>query len=84
MKSHEQGLITKECVATHINYLNFKTALYSSAIVVKVIEHFLAEIVTVKLKVGSLLKASLCIYPLTFKKVPHLSGSPFVPSITSP
>ena len=32
MMSHEQGLSTKKCVATHIN---FKTALYSSALVMK-------------------------------------------------
>ena len=36
MKSREQGLITKECVATHTNCLyNLKTDLYSSAVVVK-------------------------------------------------
>ena len=36
MKSREQGLITKECVATDTNcFYNFKTALYSSAVVVK-------------------------------------------------
>ena len=37
-KSHEQGLITKKCIATHKNYfLNFKTALYSSALVMKLL-----------------------------------------------
>ena len=36
MKSREQGLIIKECIATHINYfLNFKTALYTSPLVIK-------------------------------------------------
>ena len=35
-KSHEQEVITKKRVATHTNYfLNFKTALYSSALVLK-------------------------------------------------
>ena len=32
--THESGLMTKECVATHTNcFFNFKTALYASAIV---------------------------------------------------
>ena len=37
MKSHEQELITKKCIATHTNYfINFnKTALYTSALVMK-------------------------------------------------
>ena len=36
MNSHEQGLIIKKCIATNTNYfLNFKTALYSSALVIK-------------------------------------------------
>ena len=35
-KSREQGLITKECVATHTNcFYDFKMALYCIAIVMK-------------------------------------------------
>ena len=35
-KSHEQGLITKKCIAMHTNYFSkFKTALYSSVLVMK-------------------------------------------------
>ena len=34
-KSREYVLVTKECIATHTIYYNFKTALYSSAIVMK-------------------------------------------------
>ena len=35
---HEQGLITKKCVAMHKNYfLKFKIALYSSALVMKLL-----------------------------------------------
>ena len=35
-KSHEQGFIIKKCVAMHTNYvLNFKTALCSGALVMK-------------------------------------------------
>ena len=57
--SREEGLITKECVATHANCLyNFKTALYSSAVVMKDFnssrKFFKAEIVTVKLKLADL------------------------------
>ena len=34
--SHEQGLIAKKCVATYTDYfLNFKMALYPSALVMK-------------------------------------------------
>ena len=38
-KSCEQGLITKRCVSMHTNYLSFKMALYSSALVMKVVEN---------------------------------------------
>ena len=70
----------------HTNYFyNIKTALYSSAVVMKDFNSsrklFLAEIVTVELKAGLLLNASLRIRPLTFiNEALHLSGSPFVAS----
>ena len=49
----------------YINY--FKTALYSSAIVMKFFNNSRkAEIITVKLKDSLLLNMSLCIRPLTF------------------
>ena len=78
-----------ECVATHTNFLNFKTALYFSAVVMKDFTSsrylFQAEITTVKLKVSFLLNVSLCIRPLTFiNKALRLLGSPFVVSTASP
>ena len=65
----------------HTIFYNFKTALYSSSVVVKGFTSsrklFQAEIITVKLKAGLLLNASLCIYPLTFiNEALHLSDSP--------
>ena len=46
---------------------------------------FYAEIITVKLKAGLLLNASLRIRPLTYiNEVLQLSGSPFVDSTVSP
>ena len=74
----------------HTNYFyNFKTALYSSAVVMKGFNSsrklFWAEIVTVKLKPGLLLNALLRIRPLTYiNEVLHLSCSPFVASTASP
>ena len=71
MSSEQTGIITKKCVATHINYfLNFKTALYSSALVMNLFNNFMAEscfkiIITVKLKASLLLNALLYICPLT-------------------
>ena len=70
-------------------FLNFKTALYSSAVVVKGFNSrrklFYAEIVTVKLKAGLLLNASLRICPLTFiNGALRLSGSSFIASTASP
>ena len=64
-------------------------ALYSSAVVMKGYNSsrrlFQAKIITVKLKVGLLLNALLCIRPLTFiNKALRLSGSPFVVSTASP
>ena len=54
----------------HMNcFYNFKTALYSSAEVMKGFNSrklFEVEIVTVKLKAGDLLNVSLRIRPLTF------------------
>ena len=60
-------------------------ALYSSAVVMKGFNSsrklFQAKIVTVKLKAGLLLNASLCICPLTFiNEALCLSTSPFVRS----
>ena len=76
---------------TYKLFLNFKTALYSSAVVVKSFNSssyrklFKAKIATVKLKAGLLLNASLYIRPLTFiNGVLCLSGSAFVSSIVSP
>ena len=38
-KSREQGHITKKCVAKHTNYfLNFKMTLYSTTLVMKLLE----------------------------------------------
>ena len=64
-------------------FCNFKTALYSSAVVMKGFTStrklFLTEVITVKLKAGILLYASIHIPPLTFIiEALHLSGSPFV------
>ena len=64
-------------------------ALYSSAVVMKGFTStrklFQTEIITVKLKAGLLLYATICIHPLTFiNEVLHLSGSPFVASTMSP
>ena len=78
--------ITKQCVAMHTNcFYNFKTDLYSSAVVMKGFtisrKLFYAEIVTVKLKTRLLLNASLHIHSLTFtNEALRLSGSPFVAS----
>ena len=68
---------------------NFKTTLYSSAVVMKgftsSIKLFYAEIITVELKVSLLLNVPLHICPLTFiNEVLRLSGSPFVASTASP
>ena len=68
---------------------NFKTALYSSAVVMKGFyssrKLFQTKIVTVKLKAGLLLNASLPIHPFTFiNEALRLSGSAFVPSTASP
>ena len=70
-------------------FYNFKTALYSSAVEMNAFNSsrklFQAKIVTVKLKAGLPLKASLHIHPLTFiNEALHLSGSPFVDSTASP
>ena len=56
-KSREQRLITKEHIATHANLiLLFKSALYSSTLVIKLFESsiklFYAEILTVTLYIG--------------------------------
>ena len=64
-------------------------ALYFSTVVMRGFNSsrklFLAEIITVKLKAGLLLNASLCIRPLTFiNEVFHISGSSFVASTASP
>ena len=64
-------------------------ALYSSAVVMKGFNSsrklFQADIITVKLKAGLLLNASLRIRPLTFiNEVLRLLGSPFVASTASP
>ena len=73
----------------HTIFYNFKTALYSSVVVVKGSNTsrklFQAEIITVKLKASLLLNAPLRIRPLTFiNEALRLSGSPFVASTTSP
>ena len=72
----------------HTNcFYNFKTALYSSAIVMKGFSScrkLFNKIFIVKLKAGLLLNASLRIRPLTFiNEALRLSGSAFVSSITS-
>ena len=64
-------------------------ALYSSAIVMKGFNSsrklFKVEIITVKLKAGLILNASLCICPLTFiNEALRLLGTSFVASTTSP
>ena len=69
--SHKQQLTTKKCVATHTNYLlNFKTALYSNALVMKPFNNsrklFQTKITITKPKASLLLNALLCIRPLTF------------------
>ena len=71
------------------NFYNLKTALYSSAVVMKGFTNsrklFQAEIITGKLKVSFLLNVSLRICPLTIiNEALRLSGSPFVASTTSP
>ena len=82
-----------ECVAMHKKlriqfFNNFKTALYSSAVVMKGFTSsrklFLAEITIVKLKVSLLLNVSLRIRPLTFiNEALRLLGSPFAASTAS-
>ena len=62
-------------------------SLYSNALVMKLLvrKFFQAKIITVKLKAGLLLNASLHICPLTFiTEVLHLLGSPSVASTASP
>ena len=62
---------TKKCIATYINYfLNFKTALYSSAVVMKlltIVESCFKSklLITVKLKACLSLNALLCMHPIT-------------------
>ena len=73
----------------HTIFYNFKTALYSTAVVKKGFTNsrklFLAEIITVELKVSLLLNVSLHIRPLTFiNEALRHSGSPFVASTASP
>ena len=74
---------------TYKLFYNFKTALYSSVLVVNdliVVEScFKQKIVNVKLKAGLLLNASLRIRPLTFiNEGLCLSGSPFVVNTAPP
>ena len=70
-------------------FLNFKTALYCSGLVMKLFNNsrkvFKTEIITVKLKASLLLTVLLYICPLTFlTEVLRLSGSPSVVSIAFP
>ena len=62
-------LITKKCIATHIqiNFSSLKLVLYSSALLMNSSRKlFKAKIITVHLKSNLLLNASLHIWPLTF------------------
>ena len=72
------------CSNTYILFLNFKVALYSSALAIKLFNYIVEscfKIITVKLKASLLLNTLLCIRPLTFiTEVLHLSSSPSVAS----
>ena len=73
----------------HTIFYNFKTALYSSAVVMKGFnihrKLFQVKIITAKLKASLLLNASLRIRLLTFiNEALRLLGSPFVASTASP
>ena len=67
----------------HTIFYNFKTALYSSAVVLKGFN--ISRKFTVKLKASLFLNVPLCIRPLTFiNEALCLSGSPFVASNVPP